>query len=121
MITRITDVPSYVAGFRATGEVTKADYETVLLPVVEAVTQQHGHIHFLFILETSVGNFTLGAWWEDALLGFQKFSKWKKIAIVSDQEWVDKLTPVLGALLPGQSKGFSLAETDIAKQWVAKE
>jgi hypothetical protein len=114
-------MPSHVAAFRATGEVTKQDYETVVVPLVDAVTTKHGHIHFLLVLETNVSNITLGAWWEDILMGLKKFTKWKKIAIVSPQEWVDKFSTVFSALVPGESKGFAPDEMETAKVWVASE
>ncbi|MEP6465289.1 MAG: hypothetical protein ABJB05_03245, partial [Parafilimonas sp.] len=66
MLKKIEDVPSYVAGFVATGEVTKDDYESVLIPELERVDKQHGHIHFLMILETPIKKFSIGAWMQDA-------------------------------------------------------
>lgn len=121
MISLIQDVPSHVAAFRASGEVTKEDYEALVLPVVDNIAKQHGHIHFMLVLETNVSNFTIGAWWEDILLGLKKFTKWKKIAIVSNQEWVDKFTTLFSPLMPGESKGFALDELETAKEWVAAE
>ena len=36
MIETINDIPENVVGFRATGKVTKEDYEKVLMPAVDA-------------------------------------------------------------------------------------
>jgi SpoIIAA-like len=121
MIQRITDVPSYVAGFEASGEVTKADYETIVMPAVKDVVTTHGHIHFLLVLKTDVGNYTIGAWWEDVLLGLKNITSWKKMAIVSDQEGVKKFTDVFSVLVPGESKGFGLNQVEEAKVWVSTE
>jgi hypothetical protein len=41
MITVMKDIPPHVAGFIASGEVTKSDYENVLIPRVEEVYKTH--------------------------------------------------------------------------------
>lgn len=43
MITVMKNIPSYVAGFTASGDVTKNDYENVLIPRIEEVYKEHGH------------------------------------------------------------------------------
>jgi hypothetical protein len=121
MITVMSDLPAYVAGFKARGEVSKEDYEGVLIPRIEEVYKAHGHIHFLFVLETEVGNFTTAAWWKDLMVGLEHFSKWKKMAIVSDQKAVEKISSLISPILPGETKGFSLRELEAAKSWVAQE
>jgi hypothetical protein len=57
MLTRIEDVPNYVVAFRATGEVNKTDYLKILVPAIDQADKIHGHIHFLYVLETPVKNF----------------------------------------------------------------
>lgn len=121
MITKMTNIPDYVAGFTAKGEVTKDDYTQVVFPEIERVLNKHGHIHFLLELQTGTGNFTAGAWMSDALLGLKHLTKWKKMAIVSDQKSVEKITDFISPIMPGESKGFSLDELEAAKQWVSSE
>jgi|SRR4051812_4026766 hypothetical protein len=121
MISVMRDIPDYIAGFTARGEVTKEDYEKVLIPRVEEVYKKHGHIHFLFELQTEVGNFTTAAWWKDLMVGLEHFSKWKKMAIVSDQKGVEKISTLISPVLPGETRGFSLQQIDLAKDWVAEE
>ena len=110
-----------MAGFTASGKVTKEDYETVVIPEVDKIVKQHGHIHFLLVLNTDVSNFSPGAWMKDPLVGVKHLSKWKKMAIVSDQKGVEKITDIISPVVPGESKGFSLAELDEAKSWVSSE
>ena len=121
MIEKINDIPSHVAGFKATGKVTKDDYAHVVIPSVEKILKEHGHIHFLLVLDTQVGNFTAGAWMNDALIGVKHLSKWKKMAIVSDQKAVEKITDIISPIMPGESKGFSLKDIEEAKKWVSTE
>jgi len=121
MITVIQDLPAHVAAFTASGEVTKTDYDTVLIPRIEEVNKTHGHIHFLFELKTDVSNFTAAAWWKDFLIGLRHFSKWKKMAIVSDQKGVEKISDWISPIMPGETKGFKPEELEQAKIWVASE
>ena len=121
MIEVLNGIPDYVAGFKATGKVTKEDYTNIVIPEIESILKQHGHIHFLLVLNTDVGNFTAGAWMNDALVGLKHLSKWKKMAIVSDQKGVEKVTDIISPIMPGESKGFALAELEEAKNWVSSE
>lgn len=121
MIQKLTGIPDYVAGFTASGEVTKDDYTNVVNPEIDRIIAIHGHIHFLLVLETNTGNFTAGAWMSDALMGMKHLTKWKKMAIVSDQQSVEKITNALSPVMPGESKRFSLSELEAAKAWVSTE
>ena len=113
------DVPQQVLGVRAVGTVTKEDYEQTLVPALEQAVRKYGEINLLMVFETGVGNFTYGAWMEDAKLSLKHFSKWNKVAIVSDQTMIEKASHLLSFVSPAESKGFSVAELEIAKAWVA--
>jgi hypothetical protein len=121
MLTRLDGMPAHVAAFKATGEVTKEDYEKVLVPEIERVGKQHGHIHFMMEMETPAKSFSLGAWFQDAWEGLKHYRGWKKIAIVTDEKGIEKITNFFSAIIPGSSKGFSLSQLNEAKQWVAAE
>jgi len=121
MLQKINDVPSFVAGFRATGEVSKDDYQSILVPEIERVDKQHGHIHFLMLLETPVKNFSIGAWMQDAWQGLKHYRGWKKVAIVTDEKGIEKFTDAFAAMIPGKAKGFTLNQLSEAKEWVSQE
>jgi hypothetical protein len=119
MLTIIKDLPSHVLGIKATGNVDKLDFETVLIPAMDDLVKRTGEINYLLELETPVKNFSMGAWLEDAKIGLKHFTKWKKIAIVTAEKGVEKFSDVFGIAVPGESKGFPLEELEQAKQWVA--
>lgn len=121
MLKKMNDVPDYVAGFVATGEITKDDYDTVLVPELDRVDKQHGHIHYLLVLETPVKNFSVGAWLQDAWVGLKHYRGWKKIAVVTDEKGVETFTDKFSAIIPGKAKGYKLSELEAAKRWVATE
>ncbi|HVX01373.1 MAG TPA: STAS/SEC14 domain-containing protein [Candidatus Babeliaceae bacterium] len=119
MLQQITDLPPTVVGFRATGKVTSQDYETVLLPAVDKQVKETDKLNYLFVLDTDISDFNIGALMDDAKAGIKYYGKWHKIAIVSDQNGVNKFTDIFGHLLPGQTRSFTLSQLDEAKKWVA--
>jgi hypothetical protein len=121
MLQKLDGIPSYVAGFKATGEVTRDDYDTMLVPELERVDKEHGHIHFLMVMETPAREFSLGAWLQDAWQGIKHFRGWKKVAIVTDEKAIEKFSNVFSVMIPGQSRGFPLTQLEAAKTWVAGE
>lgn len=119
MLQYINDLPSHVVGIRATGEVTKEDMENVLIPRINELVDKQGEINYLLVLQTDVSNFTAAAWWDDLKLGLKNFTKWNKIAVVSDQKGVEWFTDAFRFFVPGNSKGFPLAEIDKAVAWIS--
>lgn len=118
MLTIMSDLPPHVVGIRATGAVTKQDFDEVLKPALEVLVKRTGKINYLLLLETNVSNFTLGAWLDDLALGLKHYSHWNRIAIVTNEKMVENFSDIFNFLLPGQSKGFTLGELVDAKKWV---
>lgn len=119
MIKKIEELPNHVFGVRVTGEVTEVDLKEVLLPGLEALVENHGEIHYLLLLDTDVKNFTAGAWVQDMIAGIKHFSKWKKIAVVTDQPGVRKFTDMFSTVVPGEAKGFGQNQLGEAIEWVS--
>ncbi|RYY22251.1 MAG: STAS/SEC14 domain-containing protein [Chitinophagaceae bacterium] len=119
MITPIAGIPANMVAFKATGAVTKDDFDNVVVPAVEALVNQTGELNYLFWVDTPLHNFTTGAWWRDAMMGLQKIRKWKRAAVVSDSEGINTFTNLFGYVVPGEFKGFKPRELDEAIAWVA--
>ena len=121
MLAEITGLPDHIFGVRATGQVTTADLKDVLLPGLARTGDRFGEIRYLLVLDTEVKNFTTGAWIQDAKAGLENYSKWKKIAVVSEEKSVEWFSNFFTFLTPGSAKGFKLNEMDAAKEWLATE
>jgi len=119
MIEVIHGLPAYVTPFRATGIVTRGDYITIINPRVKAVVNTFGKVNYLLVLNTSLKNYTAGAWIEDALLGLRYFNRWKKLAIVTEKDGIKKFTNIFGKLIPPETKGFKMEDISVAKQWIS--
>ncbi|MEJ7683081.1 MAG: STAS/SEC14 domain-containing protein [Segetibacter sp.] len=113
------DLPEHVVGVRAVGHVNKNDYEQTLVPAIEKMAREFGEINFLMLLETDISNFTYGAWMQDAKVSLKHFAKWNKIAIVTDQKVIEKISHLFSFVSPAQAKGFSVSDVELAKTWVA--
>lgn len=119
MLQFINDLESHVVGIHAIGEVTKEDVATVLLPRIDELVARQGEINYLLVLETDVQNWTAGAWLDDVKMGIKNFTKWNKIAVVSDQKGVEWFTDAFRFFIPGKSKGYPLSELQDAVKWVS--
>lgn len=119
MLKVIENLPDHVFGVRAIGEVDKAEIEAVLLPGLQNLVNKYEEIYYLLVLETSVKNFTAGFWWEDMKAGIKHFTKWKKIAVVTDEKAVELISDAFSFGIPGEAKGYTKAEEVEAIGWVS--
>lgn len=117
MITTIPEAPENVAAFNATGEVTKEDFENLVFPHVKAKVDQFNELNYLMYLDTDLDNFTVGAWFEDILLGLKNLAKWNRAAIVTDNENVQNFTEIFSVLMPGEFKSFPKENLYNALYW----
>lgn len=120
MIQHIPDLPPNMVGFRSSGEVTKDDFEIVQQKVSELV-EQTDKLNYLLYLDNSPADFTIGAWFQDALLGIKNIAKWNRASIISDSETVDNFTKVFSALMPGEFKVFPKADYQTAINWTSEK
>jgi hypothetical protein len=119
MIKQLNDIPNTMVGFRASKEVTKDDFDKVVLPAVAELIQRTDELNYMLVLDTPLKNFTIGAWIKDALLGLNNLSKWNRVAIVSDSESLNGFTNMFGKIMPGEFKGYTTEQIDNAIQWVS--
>jgi len=98
--------------------VSKEDFEQVVLPAFDAVDEAYDFIHFLVIMDNEVSDFSIGAWVQDMKAGIRHFTKWKKIAIVTDSTAVERFSDFFTLLTPGKSKGFKKKELNEALTWI---
>lgn len=117
MITILNDAPENVAAFNATGEVTKEDFENLVIPYVKNKVEQFDELNYLLYLDTDLSNFTMGAWLQDVLLGIKNITKWNRAAIVTDEEGVQNFTDIFSVLMPGEFKSFPKENLYNALYW----
>jgi hypothetical protein len=120
MVELLTDFPPHVAAYRAAGKVNKEEYERVVMARVDEVAEKFGMINFLVLLETDFENYSLGAFLDYVKVSFEHFSKWNRMAIVTDERWVRTAYDFLSPLVHGVINGYELKQYEEAKQWVSE-
>lgn len=120
MIEQIKDMPAGTLGFRATGKVTAEDYESILVPDVEAVFALNKELRLLYQLGPEFEGFELGAIWDDAKLGLRHLEGWDRVAVVTDVGWVRTMVAAAGFMAPATVELFHDNEFDMAMAWIDK-
>jgi stage II sporulation SpoAA-like protein len=117
MIKELSDMPPGVIGFEAGGQLRAEDYRDVVLPALERAAST-GEVRFVIVIRDFHG-VSGGALWQDLKMGVEHLRVWKRIALVTDIEWMSRLTDLFGWMTPGETKTFSLAQRDEAVKWAA--
>jgi hypothetical protein len=118
MIERLTDLPSDVEGFRATGKVTREDYEHVVRPVLDEARDRGRRLRLLFHLGPEFESITPGAAWEDAKLGLRYLRVFARCAVVSDVGWIRESSRLAGVLMPCPVRAFGNGQWPEALAWL---
>jgi len=121
VVERIEDMPAGTLGFRASGKLTRDDYQQVMEPDLRRAADA-GEIRMLFRLDSFEG-LEPGAWFEDMKtglgLGLGHHSAWKRSAIVTDVEWLAKAFQFFAWMTPGEVEVFAEDRLEDARRWVA--
>lgn len=121
MIELLTDMPEGVTGIRVSGRLG-GDELRELKPQMQDLLKTN-EIRLVEIIAPDYEGFGPGGLVEDLKLGFgtvlPHHSAFKRIAIVSDLEWVAHVLHVLAWIVPGELGVFGLDELERAKQWAA--
>jgi hypothetical protein len=121
MIEVLTDMPEGVTGIRVSGQIRGDDLRE-LKPLMEEMLNT-GEIRIVEVIASDYEGFGPGGLAEDLKLGFgalfRHHSAFRRVAVVSDKEWVAHILHALAWLVPGELAIFNLDELDRAKEWAA--
>ena len=117
MITELTDLPAGVIGFEASGKLDTEDYRDVLRPSVQRAAAE-GDVRVVIVVNDFDG-LSAGALWQDLEMGVEQWRAWKRVALVTDVEWMRHMTAMFGWMTPGEVEHFPLAERAEAIAWVS--
>jgi stage II sporulation SpoAA-like protein len=121
MVERLGDVPAGVIGLRASGKLTRDDYRNVMEPALKEATDS-GEARVLFVLPSFDG-LEPGAILEDMKTGlgalFAHRSDWKRLALVTDVDWVARAMRMFEWAMPGELMVAGMDELERAKAWLS--
>ena len=119
MIKRLNFFPENVLAFVCSGRVTKADYDSVLIPsVIEALRSQN-KVRLYYETAGDFAGIDPGAIWEDFRIGIEHLSRWERVAVVTDGEWIKQTVHLFGFLMPAAVRSFAASEADSAREWIS--
>jgi hypothetical protein len=113
----IENMPAGTIGLEAVGKVTDDDYRDVLLPAVSAALER-SDVRLMYVLGEDFDSYSPGAVWADTKLWVHHIKGWKKVAIVSDADWLENSVKAFHWLIPGDVKVFETDDVDDAKEWL---
>jgi hypothetical protein len=118
MIERLKDFPDNVLAFACHGRVTKQDYDTVLVPAAQAALKSRGRVRIYYETAADFAGIEPGAVWEDFKIGMEHLTRWERMAVVTDVDWIKHTIRFFSFLMPGELKIFPRAEAAQARAWV---
>ncbi len=118
MIEVLKDLPPGVDGVRASGTVSTEDYESVMVPLLEAARRDGRRLRFLYQVGPDFQGFTPGAAWQDIKIGLRTMRLFDACAVVSDIGWIREATRLAAFFLPCPVNVFSIADRPMAADWL---
>jgi hypothetical protein len=119
MLKRIVDMPPGTIGFEAIGKVDDDDFEDAVAPALRRVIAEGRKVRLLYLLGPRLGEYEGDALKEEVKFAAHHPTAYERVAVVSDEEWLRPALRVLSVLVPGQLRGFAVADLNAAKSWVA--
>lgn len=118
MIKHLTDFPDNVLAFVCRGHVTKQDYDTVLVPAVAQALKRHGKARLYYEIGSDFTGIDPGAVWEDFKVGMESFTRWERMAVVTDVDWIKNAARFFGFMMPGELRIFPASDAAKARAWI---
>jgi hypothetical protein len=119
LIELLAGFPNDILGFAYKGHVTKADYETVVIPAVVKALETRKKLRLYFALQSDFSGIDAGAVWEDLKAGISHLTRWERVAVVTDIHGVEQTMRFVNILLPCPMKTFPTSEDAQARVWIA--
>ncbi|AFM17675.1 Protein of unknown function (DUF3478) [Mycolicibacterium chubuense NBB4] len=121
MIELLDDMPAGVTGFRVSGRVGGEELRD-FGPTMKTLLDTD-EIRLVEVVADDYAGFGPGGLVEDLKMGLGTLighhSAFRRIAIVSDKEWVTHMLHALAWMVPGELKLFPVGRLEEAKTWAA--
>ena len=121
MIEILVGFPDTVVAFAAKGEVTRSDYSDTLIPKVQEALARHKKIRCYYELGPQFSGMAPGAVWEDFKIGVEHISRWERVAVVTDVDWIRRAVNVFRFIVPGEIRVFGMTQASEARRWIAAD
>ncbi len=121
MIEELKGLPQGVTGIRVSGKIT-GEQMREFKPTMQKLLDSD-QIRFVEVIDPDYSGFGPGGLLQDIRQGFgavfEHHKAFKRMAIVTDKEWIAHSLHALAWMVPGELELFTLDELDKATQWAA--
>jgi hypothetical protein len=123
MIETLPDLPNGVVGVRLSGRLSGQEFRE-FRPTWERLVETDD-IRFVEVIDDDYEGFGPGGLVEDCKIGFgalfHHHSAFKRMAVVTDKEWVVHVLQALAWMVPGEFTVFARDDFDAATQWAVSD
>ena len=123
MIETLPDLPNGVVGVRLSGRLSGQEFRE-FRPTWERLFETDD-IRFVEVIDDDYEGFGPGGLVEDCKIGFGALfhyhSAFKRMAVVTDKEWVVHVLQALAWMVPGEFTVFARDDFDAATQWAVSD
>ena len=119
MLERLNDLPPGVDGVKASGDVSAADYEQVLEPMLDAARREGRRLRFLYYFSPEFRGLSPGAAWQDTKIGLRSLRLFDGCAIATDVGWIREAARLAAFMMPCPVKVFDTQGRNEAVRWLA--
>jgi hypothetical protein len=121
MIEALTDLPEGVTGIRVSGRVDGEQIRAFEPTMAQLLAGDE--IRFSEVIDHDYQGLGPGALIEDLKMDvkvvLKRMPAFRRIAVVTDIEWMVHAVHLMAWMVPGDVKTFGLAELESAKEWAA--
>ena len=120
MIELLKGFPDSVVAISAHGEVTRKDYDTVLIPAIEKALKSHDKVRVLYEIGPDFTGYDAGSAWEDFKAGMEHLSRWERVAVITDIDWIKHTMQLFSIIMPGMVRVYPTADAAKARLWITQ-
>jgi hypothetical protein len=91
----------------------------MLVPAVVQALKTHDKVRLYYETASDFVGIDPGAMWEDFKVGMEHLTRWERVAVVTDVEWIKQTMRFFSFLMPGTMKLFPTSEATQAREWIA--
>jgi hypothetical protein len=121
MLQRMRDMPGGTIGFEAIGEVDDDDWEHTVEPVLRSEIAAGEKLRLLYLLGAEVRDVDGDAMKADTSFRARHAKAYERVAVVTDEDWMNPALRALSFLMPGSARGFGVHDLPAAKAWLADD
>jgi SpoIIAA-like len=120
MLRRMNDMPSGTLGFEAVGDVEDDDWDEVVGPVLRSEIAAGRKVRLLYLFGLAADDIEDDAIKADTGFRARHAKDFERVAVVTDESWINPALRALSFLMPGAARGFAVHDLPAAKTWLAE-